>query len=713
MAGGIPVSCNRDCGGGCALLAHVRDGRLERITDNPVRPPLATGCVRGYQMPRVVYAPERISRPLIRRGARGGGDFEEVSWGRALSAVLEGLDKVRLSHGTESMMLLGSSGSCRGALHNTGTLPPRFFTALCAQSSPPSTYCQPIGNFSSQASMHASASLFGTQLAGIDPATIRHSALILLWGANICDTRFGAQWESVIRERKRAGVPVVVIDPRRSRTAELLGTEWIPALPGSDSALMAAMLFVLLERGMVDREAVARYSVGFDAVEEYTRGRIDGVPKDPSWAEGVCGVPASRIRDLALLYARSRPAALIPGLSTQRAVGGEEACRWAVVLQLATGNAGRAGGSSGSPIWHRLPGPRCGRMGAVPRAARPVPAPLGVPVYEWADAVLLGQRGGYPADVRAIYNVGGNYVAQGSDVAKSRAAFGRVELAVCHELFLTPTARLCDVVLPVTTFLERDDIVFPDGNFLHYSHRAVAPQGEARDDYRIFAELADRMGFGQAFTEGRTEEQWLESFLADSEVPDAQELKRTGIYAGADQERIGLAAFFADPARSPLSTPSGRIELSSSRYAASGFPPYPTCRSAAGAPGDPPRPVTPPPPYYVNSQGSNIAWFSERQGATLAMHPADAARSGVRDGELVLLESPRGACRLRVRLTSGIMPGVVCLPVGRWPELGADGVEGNAAPNALTSTVPTLPSHGARTHSVAVRARPAQAPSDP
>jgi anaerobic selenocysteine-containing dehydrogenase len=147
-------------------------------------------------MPRVVHAPERLTRPLIRRGPRGSGDFAEASWEQALSAVADGLEAVRHSHGTESMLLLGSSGSCRGALHNTGALPRRFLAALCARSSPASSYCAPQGNFSAQASMHANASLFGTQLAGIDPATIRHSALILLWGANLCDTRFHPRAEA-------------------------------------------------------------------------------------------------------------------------------------------------------------------------------------------------------------------------------------------------------------------------------------------------------------------------------------------------------------------------------------------------------------------------------------------------------------------------------------------------------------------------------------
>jgi anaerobic dimethyl sulfoxide reductase subunit A len=637
-------------------------------------------------MPRVVYAPERITRPLLRTGERGGGSFEEVSWGRALAVVAAGLEGIRERHGSESIVLLGGSGACRGALHNTGAVPRRFFAAWCATSSPPSAICLPQGNFSSQASMHANSFLFGTQEAGIDAATIRHARLVLLWGANLADTRFGAEWESRLRDLVRRKVPVVVIDPRKSRTARLYGSEWIPVLPGTDSALMASMLYVLLEQDLVDRVSLDSYAVGFGAIEGYVRGSCDGVAKDPSWGEGICGVPARRIRDLALLYGRTRPAALIPGLSTQRAIGGEESCRLAVALQVATGNAGRPGGSSGACVWGRLPGPRCGRLAATPSGAESPPRSAGFPVYQWADAVLLGRRGGYPADIKAIYNVGGNYIAQGSTVRKSLAAFRSVELAVCHELFLTPTALMCDVVLPVTTFLEREDIVFPAGNFLCYSNRAIPPVGQCRDDFGIFGDLAERMGFGPAFTEGRTEAEWLERFLERSDVPDA------------------------DPRAHPLATPSGRIELSSDGYAASGFPPFPTVRAAVPAPEYPFRLVTPHSRYYVNSQGSNIDWLSDRQGSSLSMNPEDARRYGIADGCVAVLESPWGVCRVTVSVTDDIMPGVVCLPVGRWPVLAADGVEVNGAPNAVTSTVPTLPSHGARTHSTSVRVRPAQSP---
>ncbi len=683
----LPISCNKDCGAGCPLLAHVRDGRLHRVSDNPLGDPAGRGCARGYGMPRMLYAPDRITRPLIRVGPRGGGAFREASWREALSRVASGLAEIRRRHGPQAVMRLGGSGSCRGALHNTAALTRRFLSLFGG-------YTEIEGNFSAAAEGFVRPFLFGSAPVGLDPATLRRSRLIVLWGANVSDTRFGASLEHHLRACRRDGVPVYVVDPRRSRTVRRLDAEWVPVLPGTDAALMVAVLHVLIAAGLVDRQAVRRLSVGFEELERRVLGADGGPPRDPEWASRLCGTPADQIRRLALAYGRARPAALLPGLSIQRVLGGEEAYRFAAALQVATGNVGRPGGSSGGCIWGRLPRPRCGALAA---AAEGLP---GVPVYRWADAVLEGRAGGYPTDVHALYCVGGNYIGQGADVKRSIRAFGKVELAVCHEHFLTPTARWCDVVLPVAMFAEREDIVFPDSNHLLFSHRAVEPPRRVPDDYALFARLAERLGFAGEFTEGRSPEEWLRLFASQSEITDWEEFRRTGIYAGAEQSRVGLAAFAADPDGNPLSTPSGKIELRSEAYARTGFSALPQCRLPEPEPGYPLRLVSPHARYRINSQYWNDRAARRRGPQVLWMHPRDAAARGVEGGRTVTVRSPHGAVRVGVRITPEIMPGVVCLPAGAWPEVDEEGVDRAGCPNLLTSTTPTLPSGGARTHTV-------------
>jgi len=694
----LPVSCNKDCGAGCPLIAETVDGRLLRIGDNPLRPAHMRGCVRGYQMVRGVYHPERLRSPLVRNGPRGSGRFREVGWDEALRIVRDRLRRIRETWGAESVLRLGGSGSCRGALHNTALVTRRFFSQFGG-------YTDITGSYSSGAESFVAPYLFGpgfVRRSGIDAATLQYSRLILLWGANVADTRFGCELVSRIREQRRRNVPVIAVDPRRSRTVRQLSDRWIPVRPGTDTALMAAVLHVLLCEDLVDRSFLRKTSVGFDVLERYVRGEDDGQPKTPSWAEGICATSRETIVDLARRYGRSKPAALIPGLSIQRTIAGEEAVRMAVALQTATGNIGIPGGSSGLSIWGRLPRPRCGQL-PVP----PVPRPSEVPMYNWPDAVLEGRAGGYPAEIKAIYNVGGNYITTGSDLHKSIRAFEGVELSVCHDYFLTPTARYCDVVLPVTTYLERADVVFPETNHLLYSHQVIDPLGLARNDYDIFCDLADRLGFAQEYSQGRNAGQWLEHFLDNSEIADVEEFRRTGIYLGAEQERCGLSDFVSDPKSHPLDTPSGKIEIASKSYAGLGVPEIPTWRGFQPTPEHPLHLITPHARYRINSQYANDPWFVQREEQVLWMNPRDAAVRGIEDRRQVEVQSPEGKVRIPVRITDDIMPGVVCLLAGMWPGIGQDGIDTTGAANVLTSTVPTEPSRSSRTHSVAVQVWPA------
>jgi anaerobic dimethyl sulfoxide reductase subunit A len=702
----VPVSCNKDCGAGCPLMAETDGGRLRRIFDNPGRPKTMRGCARGYNMTREVHAAYRVTRPLIRRGersgrgergsaGRGSADFREASWEEALGLVARRLSELRDRHGVRSTLVLAGSGSCRGAVHNTSYLTQRFFGRFggCTGTH---------GSYSSGAQSYVLPYIFGGASTGLDPATLDRSKLVLLWGANVVDTRFGCELEATLGRLRKRGTPIVVIDPRRSRTAERLGTMWVPVTPGTDTALMAGILFVLIRERFVDRAFVKRCSVGFERLEMYITGVSDGIPKDPRWASRITGVAEDRIESLARLYGAARPAALLAGLSIQRTLGGEEAVRMAVALQTATGNVGIPGGSPGCNVWGGLPRPRFERL---------EPAGDGdagtVPVYRWADAVLgLVETPGLSGTIRAIYTAGANHLATGSDVGKNRRAFSAVEFAVCHDYALTPTARHCDVVLPATTFLEREDVTFPVGNYLFYSARAIDPVGQSRNDYDIYADLSARLGFERGFTGGLGASEWLERFLSRSEIPDPGEFKRSGIHDCGDHNRVGLAGFVEDPVSNALGTPSGKIELASEGYASAGGPAVPCYRSYDRHPGFPLRLITPHARYRINSQYAPAPWAAAREAQELLMNPQDAEARRIADGGRVLVSSPQGRVTVVARLTGGIMPGAVCLLAGMWPADDNPDPDPNGAPNVLTTTEPTIPSGSSRTHSTDVEVHP-------
>ncbi|MDP3176263.1 MAG: molybdopterin dinucleotide binding domain-containing protein, partial [Spirochaetaceae bacterium] len=321
------------------------------------------------------------------------------------------------------------------------------------------------------------------------------------------------------------------------------------------------------------------------------------------------------------------------------------------------------------------------------------------------DAILGGKDAHFPSDIVAAYSVGGNLANQGGDAAKSYAALDSLEFSVCHEMFPTPTAMRCDVVLPAASSLEKSDIGIPwPGNFLLYKPRALRSEGLARSDYDIFSELALRMGFGAAFSEGRSESEWIDTFLDASEVEDRDLFKRSGIYLGADQERSGLSDFAADPAAHPLSTPSGKVELESESYARlAGGRAIPVWRGSRVEAPFPLSLVTPKRADRVHSQGS--AREPRRPGGEerLQINRVDAAPRGIADGDLVRVRSARGTTRARAMLSEDIMPLVVSLPEGAWLDRDESGEDLAGSPNVLTATDGTGPSDSAVMHGIAVQ----------
>jgi len=695
----VPVSCDRDCGGGCPLFACVSHGRIVRITDNPRAPELMRGCIKGYRMADTVYAKDRLKSPLIRKGERGDGHFREIGWREALDWIAERLGTIRDRHGCLSLLPFSGSGSCRAAVHNTSLVGRRFFAMFGG-------FVDRIDSYSSAAAAFTDMHLFGTRMTGIDPLTLENSRMILLWGANLCETRFSSRIEAIIGQAKRRGVPVVVVDPRRTETVRKLSTQWIPILPGTDTAMLAATLYVIVNEGRLEREFVERYTIGFDDLIAYVTGNLDGQEKSPAWASQICGVPEETIIKLAREYAVAKPAALLPGLSIQRTLGGEETYRFTVALQAATGNIGKAGGSSGGEIWGKLPG--------IPFPSLPVPDISmlpNIPVYSWADAVLEGGSGGYPSDIHAIYSIGGNYLNQGSDIKKNIRAFKRVDLVVTHDLFLTPTAQFSDIVLPVTTSLEREDVIFPPDHYLFYSNQAIEPLYSCRNDYDIFCDLADRFGFGVDYSEGRTASQWVDHLMLKSGIKDIRGFKETGILEGNEQKRIGLSRFIESPEHDPLPTPSGKIEIRCPALAETEASTIPRCRITKPEPAFPLRIITPHSKFRINSQNSNLPWAAKLSRPVIVMNVMDACSRGIRDGNFVCVQSPQGEMEIEASITKDIITGCVSLVQGSWTKRDAQGVETGGAANMLTSAVPTLPSRGSRTHSTFVEVRmPSRAP---
>jgi biotin/methionine sulfoxide reductase len=513
-----------------------------------------------------------------------------------------------------------------------------------------------------------------------------------------------------LRALDTAGVEIVAIGPLRESVPDVRGARWLPVRPASDVALMLALMHVLFAEGLADRAFLQRYCTGADVLEDYV------ATTSPEWAAPLCEVPADDIRALARLMATRRTLVTVTW-SLQRAEHGEQAPWAGLALAAVLGGIGLPGqgfghgyGSMGD-VGTRGSGTR---MPRVPQGTNAVAEYI--PVARVADMLLHpgeafrydGQTLTYP-DIALVYWAGGNPFHHHQDLGRLRRALGRADTVVVHEPFWTAAAKHADIVVPVTTAVERTDIgATPTDRHIVPMHAVVAPLGEARDDYAVFADLAAALGVEAAFTEGRTAQQWLDHLYdgwADAtrrrlgvELPDG-----VAFFAGdvltlpqLPHDRTFLAAFRADPDAHRLRTPSGRIELYSARIASFGDPDCPGHPSwiepeewlgAPAAARFPLHLIAHQPRGRLHSQldaGAESARnkVAGREGATL--HPADAAARGIADGDVVRLFNDRGACLAGARLSDGVRRGVVVLPTGAWFDPLPDGTCAHGNPNVLT-----------------------------
>jgi len=473
---------------------------------------------------------------------------------------------------------------------------------------------------------------------------------------------------------------------------------------------MLALMHVLFAEDLADRAFLQRYCTGADVLESYV------ATTSPEWAAPLCEVPAEQIRALARHMAGRRTLVTVTW-SLQRAEHGEQAPWAGLALAAVLGGIGLPGqgfghgyGSMGD-VGTRGAGTRMPRL---PQGTNPVAEYI--PVARVADMLLHpgepfrynGQTLTYP-DVALVYWAGGNPFHHHQDLGRLRRAVARVDTVVVHEPFWTAAAKHADIVVPVTTAVERTDIgAAPTDHHIVPMHAVAEPLGQARDDYTVFSELAAALGVEQEFTEGRTARQWLDH-LYDGwveatrrrlgiDLPDAAAFFAGDVLTLPQQptDRTFLADFRADPDTHPLRTPSGRIELFSARIAGFGDPDCPghptwiepdEWLGSPAAARFPLHLIAHQPRGRLHSQldaGAESARnkIAGREGVTL--HPADAADRGIADGDVVRLFNDRGACLAGARLSDGVRRGVVVLPTGAWFDPLPDGTCAHGNPNVLT-----------------------------
>ncbi len=678
----------------------------------------------------------RVAHPMVRRGwlengpgrdeRRGRDEYVELKWDRALDLVAADLKRVGDAYGPCAIYGGSYGWSSAGRFHHAQSQVHRFLNFAMGG------YVRSVNTYSSGA-----ASVILPHVIGEYEDVSRENVLwedivaytdfILAFGGMALKNSFvapGGVGRHSERDHMRAcharGGHFVLISPLREDLPPEINAEWLAPRPGTDTALMLGIAHALVANGWHDRTFLARHCVGWPKFEEYLMGRSDGIPKDASWAAQICGIAADEIKRQASRLPGKRVLVVVSH-SLQRAEHGEQPVWMGAVLAAMLGQFGLPGGGFNYALGAMANFGR--RANAVPIAALPQgknSVKEFIPVARIADMLLNpgepfeynGQTLRYP-HIRLAYWAGGNPFHHHQDLNRLRKALANVETFVVHEIGWTATARHADIVLPATMTLERNDIGGnPFDPLMVAMQKMAEPYGEARDDYDIFAALAERLGRREAFTEGRTSDEWLrhqykrtQNALAATglEAPDFDTFWQRGELLLPQRPHDGgkLRAFRNDPQGNPLTTPSGKVEIFSDRIAGFG---YDDClgHPAWIPPADvvserhPLQLVANQPASRLHSQfdfGGHSAEMKHRGREVMCINPKDAAPRGILDGDIAKLYNERGSCLAAARLTDGVRPGVVQLPTGAWydPEDPSEDkslcVHGN--PNVLTLDVGT------------------------
>ncbi|HEY3110256.1 MAG TPA: molybdopterin oxidoreductase family protein [Chloroflexota bacterium] len=628
--------CPHDCPDTCRLKLEVRGDRAVSIRGDEQHP-FTQGflCVKVNNYLERVYSPDRVLHPLRRVGPKGEGRFERVGWDEALDEIAARFQAIVARDGAEAILPYSYAGTM--GMLGYGSMDRRFFHRLGA-SLLDRTICAVAGTVGYRYTI-------GGQV-GTDPEQFADARLILLWGTNTVSTN--VHMVPFIRAARAKGARVVLIDPHRTRTAQL-ADEVLLIRPGTDAALALAMMHVICRDGLIDADYVGRHTLGFEPL----RSRVADHP--PEWAAAETGLPAEAIERLARAYATTQPAAIRINYGLQRHANGGMAVRTIACLPALVG-AWRhpAGGillSTSGSFRYNLP--------ALERPDLIRGRPRTINMVRLGEALTEAEP---PVSGLFVYN--SNPAAVAPNQARVLAGLCRDDLfTVVHEQVMTDTCRYADVVLPATSILEQLDVHKAYGHlYLQLSEPVIRPLGEAKPNTELFRLLARRMGFDEpCFSD--SDEELVRQALTVSHPSMAgvsyERLRREGWV------RIGLPRPFAPFADGGFRTPSGKCELYSERAARDGHDPLPRYDPPAEGPGSPLarryplQLVSAAAHHFLNSTFSHIERQRRLEGRpTIELHPSDAAARGIRDGDPVRAFNDRGEARFWARVGETVAPGV-------------------------------------------------------
>jgi len=637
----------------CPTKIHVRNGKAIQIdiaNDNVAH------CPRWKAQLDFIYHPDRLQYPMKRIGERGTGSFKRISWDEALDTIASNLQKTKDKYGAESVVFW---------VAYTKEPRPYFHRLTHAFGSP--NYCTESSQCFSGTWVAAELTYgpdynyLTLQSTKIDPA----SKCKLFWGSSV-ENSYPELWKEHVKAREN-GLKLIVVDPRRITIASMADIH-LQLRPGTDGALALSMMNVIINEGLYDKEFTEKWTVGFDDLKKL----VQEYP--PEHAEQITWVPAAKIREAAILYATQKPSQIcLSANSTTHHTNGVQNHRAVILLAAITGNIEIAGGN------------RCIQLkqpiNDITLHERVENMPPGVgaerfPIWTkqlgemQSNAICDQIESSDPYPIKALFSAGLN-VQYFSNSSRMVENLKKLDFIAVTEYFPTPGTQLADIVFPIASWLERHILVADFGiEDVKLIEPAIEPVGESWSEWKIYSELAKRLGFGDVFWDGDFEKcvnyilEPLDITFADLKQHPEGIRRPLPVIPEKYYEQAGFQ------------TPSGKVEIACSTLAEYGFDPLPVYKEPVESPVSRPDLASSFPLVlttgarvlaYTHSQFRNIAQLRQIVPEPLVdINPADAKPRGIQSGDTVTVSSPRGSIKMKANVTDTILAGVVSLP-HHWP----------------------------------------------
>jgi anaerobic selenocysteine-containing dehydrogenase len=659
--------CARMDHGGCALLVGVKNNRIVKVEGDP-NGFLNKGyiCPKGVASPDRLTHPNRLKHPLRRKGKRGEGRWEKISWDEALNTIAENLIQIKGQYGPRGVAF--GMGMPKGLEH--------FVLIRLAN-----LFGSP-NVVASQDVCHAPREITGVHTCGFYPVADFHhkSRLVVLWGSNLTSTNEEGEICNLLLEQIKGGTELIVVDPRRIDLVRK-AKKWLQIRPGTDHALALAFLNVITQDALYDWDFVEKWTHGFRDLREHVKAYTPEAVSTQTW------VPPDLIRETARLYAESRPAVIQWGNPIEHNIHTFDTARAMICLMAICGNLDIPGGNIQAHDPNIMGLGQFVRADRIPEKRKEmisahhgvIPRFMTIPPAFFRRAVLQGD----PYPVKGFYVMGSNPLLSYADSRQTYEALMNLDFMAVAELFMTPTAAMADIVLPVASHFEMDDIGhYGLGHgYILARPKVVDPPKMCWPDMKIMNELGKRIS---------PEEYWYEDhrqFLADVLGPGGlsyDQFVEKGYLKGPDRFKLYEQKGFR--------TPTGKVELKLSTSEKSLLPPLPEFKGL-------PEEDTPEYPLVLTSSKSRYFLHSSYRWVTrlrekrphpkAEIHPDTAGAHGITEGDTIFIETRYGRITHRAHVTDGVHPRVVNASHGWWfPEGTAESLYEwqRSNYNMLTST---------------------------